>query len=195
MSHAVGQCSRPVGIPPKQPALLYLIHAATAAADGAKDSWLLTAIMASHDTLGTHQVVGKGGSVRARLQSLKLHRDAGPAAAGAHLLPLLAIVIFDQICNVGAITGFALSGKASSAREFLAWQALGSLFGLATQLSFAGMVRLGSVRFANTIDIGLAFLTAQLFSAYLFFHEPFTSAQWFGTVLIVIGVVLLAHGR
>lgn len=121
--------------------------------------------------------------------------SALPAAGTGYLLPILVLVVIDQICNVAANTSFALSGKAASVRTFVLWQIFGGLFGLATQLCFAGLVRFDSVRFANSIDIGLAFLSAQLFSAYLYFHEPFTRAQWLGTVLIVAGVLLVTKNR
>ena len=97
--------------------------------------------------------------------------------------PMMAtMVLLNQLLNVGATTGFALSGNSTSPRQFVVWQAVGSLFGFGTQLSFAGLVRFSSLEFANAIGIGLAFVSAQVFSAYAFFHIPFTSSSSiFGT--------------
>ena len=66
-------------------------------------------------------------------------------------------------------------------RTFVVLQILGGVFGLFTQLSYAGMVRYASLPFANATGIGLAFVSAQVFSAALLLREPFTLLQWAGT--------------
>ena len=50
------------------------------------------------------------------------------------------------------------------------------------------MVRYASLPFANATGIGLAFVSAQVFSAGLLLREPFTMLQWFGTGLVFAGV-------
>ncbi len=110
-------------------------------------------------------------------------------------LLILGIVPLNQIFNVAATIGFAYSGMADSAASFLLWQIVGSLFGLGTQITFAGMVRFFSLRFANAIGIGLAFFSAQFFGAHLYFHEAFTAVQWAGTALLFLGILLIALGR
>ena len=105
------------------------------------------------------------------------------------------IIFLNQALNVGATTGFALSGKSQTASRFVFWQIVGSVFGLGTQISFAGLVRFSSLEFANAIGIGLAFVSAQVFSAYLYFHVPFTGGQWFGTALVFIGILCIAVGK
>ncbi len=110
-------------------------------------------------------------------------------------LLILGLVLLNQILNVGATVGFALSGLANGAGTFVLGQAVGSVFGLGAQFTFAGMVRFFSLRFANAIGIGLAFFSAQLFGAYVFFHEPFTGVQWAGTALVFVGILLIALGR
>jgi hypothetical protein len=63
------------------------------------------------------------------------------AAAGSlQALLTLGLLSVNQISNIGATTLFALSGRADRWRTFILFQALGSSFGLLTQLSFAGMV-------------------------------------------------------
>ncbi len=110
--------------------------------------------------------------------------------------PLIVLVIFvNQALNVGATIGFALSGWSQSVRRFIFWQVVGSVFGVGTQISFAGLVRFSSLEFANAIGIGLAFVSAQVFSAYVFLHVPFTAWQWLGTGLVFIGILLIALGR
>lgn len=108
---------------------------------------------------------------------------------------LFAVVAFNQLFNIGATAGFALSGRASDARTFLIWQIIGSLFGLGTQLTFAGMVRLSSVSMANVMGIGLAFISAQVFVAFYFFRETFSPWQWFGTLLVFAGILFVTLGK
>jgi drug/metabolite transporter (DMT)-like permease len=109
--------------------------------------------------------------------------------------PTLGLIFLNQVLNVGATTGFALSGNSSTPQRFVFWQVVGSVFGLGTQLSFAGLVRFSSLEFANAIGIGLAFVSAQVFSAYVFFHIPFTAFQWLGTALVFVGILLIALGK
>ncbi len=105
------------------------------------------------------------------------------------------MVLLNQVLNVGATTGFALSGNSQTAQRFVFWQIVGSVFGLGTQLSFAGLVRFSSVEFANAVGIGFAFVSVQVFTAYVFLHVPFTGWQWFGTALVFIGILCLALGK
>ncbi len=124
--------------------------------------------------------------------------NPGVVAAVPASLPSLAtvagLVLFNQVFNVGATTGFALSGRADSTGLFLLWQAVGSAFGLGAQVTFAGLVRFLSLRVANAIGIGLAFVSAQIFGAFVFFHEPFAPVQWIGTALVFAGILLIALG-
>ena len=122
----------------------------------------------------------------------------GVAAAVPASIPgiaaIAALVHFNQVFNVGATTGFALSGRAGSTYVFLLWQAVGSAFGLGAQVTFAGLARFLSLRVANAIGIGLAFVSAQVFGAFVFFHEPFAPTQWFGTGLVFVGILFIALG-
>ena len=63
------------------------------------------------------------------------------------------------------------------------------------QLSFAGLVRFWSLTAANVIGIGVAFVSAQLFVAYLIFNESFQAPQWLGTAFVFVGLVLVAVGH
>jgi multidrug transporter EmrE-like cation transporter len=108
---------------------------------------------------------------------------------------IFALVLFNQVFNVGATTGFAMSGRAHSAGLFVLWQVVGSAFGFGAQLTFAGLVRFLSLRVANAVGIGLAFVSAQMFGAFVFLREPFTPAQWVGTGLVFAGIVCISLGR
>ncbi len=121
------------------------------------------------------------------------YRASLTRAQAAHLpLPLIAL---NQLMNIGATTCFAFSGRAASWTQFLIWQAVGSAFGLGTQLTFASMARLGSVRTASAFGIGLAFVSAELVSAHIIFREGFTRGQWAGVGLVFAGLVLISTGK
>jgi len=125
-----------------------------------------------------------------------LLNDLGVFASAAWSESLLAfsLLMVNQAANVGCYTLFALSGRTDRWRTFVILQILGGFFGLFTQLSFAGMVRYAGLPFANAAGIGLAFVSAQVFSAALILHEPLSTQQWVGTGLVFSGVLLIASG-
>jgi len=125
-----------------------------------------------------------------------LLNDLGVFASAAWSEALLAfsLLMVNQAANVGCYTLFALSGRTDRWRTFVILQILGGFFGLFTQLSFAGMVRYAGLPFANAAGIGLAFVSAQVFSAALILHESFSTQQWMGTGLVFAGVLLIAAG-
>lgn len=133
---------------------------------------------------------------------IKLRSSAGAGRGGAfglfgigQALLVPALVLLNQGFNVGATIGFARSGLAASLAGFVGWQIVGSIFGLGAQITFAGLVRFLSLKFANAIGIGLAFVSVQVFSAYVSFHEPFSPAQWLGTALVFLGILFIALGH
>lgn len=119
----------------------------------------------------------------------------GPRAAGGGGMYTVGLAVLNQIMNIGATTGFAFSGRSENAKGFLLWQIIGSVFGLGTQLTFAGLVRFSSVRWASAIGIGLAFVSAEVFSAYAIFREAFSRTQWLGVALVSVGLILIAGGK
>jgi drug/metabolite transporter (DMT)-like permease len=119
----------------------------------------------------------------------------GMAPTGRGGLLTIGIAILNQIVNVGATTSFAISGRCESFRDFLIWQIIGSAFGLGTQLTFAGLVRYASVQVASAIGIGFAFVSAEVFSAYLIFKEGFSGVQWLGVAFVFVGLMFIAWGR
>lgn len=118
------------------------------------------------------------------------------ATLGAlQLLVVVGFVAVNNFFNVGATLSFAASGHADRLRTFIFWQIVGGMFGLGVNLTFAGLVRYWSLSFANVTGIALAFVSAQVFAAYMVYHEPFGWPQWTGTGLVFAGVVLIALGH
>ncbi len=129
------------------------------------------------------------------LTALRGTRSAVAVSAGATVALVLALAVVNQAVNVGATACFAASAHAERFRTFLFWQVIGGIFGLGVQLSFAGLVRFWSLTAANVIGIGVAFVSAQVFAAYLLFNESFQAPQWLGTALVFVGLVLVAAGH
>ncbi len=119
----------------------------------------------------------------------------GMASSSRGGMITIGIAILNQIVNIGATTSFAISGRCEVFKDFLIWQIIGSAFGLGTQLTFAALVRFASVQLASAIGIGLAFVSAEVFSAYLIFREGFSGAQWLGVAFVFLGLMLIAWGR
>ncbi len=132
---------------------------------------------------------------------MKIKFDLPRIAAAVNLpnvlpaAPVLTVVLLNQFFNVGASASFALSGWANTTGSFVLWQIIGGLFGLGTQLTFAGLVRFTSLGVANVIGNGLAYVSVQIFAAYVLFHEEFTMTQWAGAVFVFIGIVLISLGH
>ena len=129
------------------------------------------------------------------LTALRGTRSAVAMSAGATVAVVLALAVVNQAVNVGATACFAASAHADRFRTFLFWQVIGGIFGLGVQLSFAGLVRFWSLTAANVIGIGVAFISVQLFAAYLLFNESFQVPQWVGTGFVFVGLVLVAVGH
>lgn len=129
------------------------------------------------------------------LAALRAIPPAVTTSAAASVAAVAVLVVVNQVVNVGATACFAASAHADRLRTFVFWQIAGGMFGLGVQLSFAGLVRFWSLSAANVIGIGVAFVSAQVFVAYLIFGESFAAPQWLGTVLVFAGLVLVAVGH
>jgi drug/metabolite transporter (DMT)-like permease len=132
--------------------------------------------------------------LRSLVGSMPSAQPNSQVAAGGGLYTI-GLAVLNQVMNVGATTGFAISGRSENMKGFLIWQIIGSVFGLGTQLTFAGLVRFSSVQWASAIGIGLAFVSAEVFSAYAIFREAFSRMQWAGVVLVFVGLILIAGGK
>jgi drug/metabolite transporter (DMT)-like permease len=129
------------------------------------------------------------------LAALRITKPAVVAFTGVQVAVLAGIIVMNQAFNVGATACFAASGHADRWRTFIVWQIVGGFFGLGVQLTFSGLVRYWSLTAANMIGIGMAFVSAQLFAAYLIFNESFALPQWLGTALVFVGIILVAGGH
>ncbi len=106
---------------------------------------------------------------------------------------LLIFVLFavNFVFNVCANASFKLSAASPNWRGLLAWQVAGNLAGLITVITLTWILRYIPLRTAFPITAGLTVIGVQVLAARLFFHEPITFAQWVGSFLIVLGIVLI----
>ena len=111
-------------------------------------------------------------------------------SAGVTLALLMTNLIFNIISNAG----FKVSAGSSSWREFLVWQVAGNLAGFITVLTLTGLLRFIPLHVAYPVTTGLAVVGVQVVAAWWLFHEPITTAQWLGTLLIAIGIFLVGRG-
>jgi multidrug transporter EmrE-like cation transporter len=106
---------------------------------------------------------------------------------------VLTLLLFgaNLVFNVIANSSFKASAGSSSWRGFLLWQVIGNLAGFVTVLTLTAILRSVPLRVAFPVTVGLAVIGVQVVGARLLFHEPVSTSQWVGTLLIVAGIMLI----
>jgi multidrug transporter EmrE-like cation transporter len=104
----------------------------------------------------------------------------------------LALTAGNMVFNIIANASFRLAADSANWRGFLVWQVIGNLAGLITVLTLTGLLRFVPLHVAYPLTAGLAVLGVQVVAAALFFHETISSAQWLGTLLVVLGILLIS---
>jgi len=106
----------------------------------------------------------------------------------------VALLAGNLLFNIVANASFKLSATSTGWRGFLAWQVIGNLAGLVTVLTLTGLLRFLPLHVAYPITAGLAVTGVQVMAARWLFGEAISSGQWLGTLLVVIGIVLVSRG-
>jgi len=104
---------------------------------------------------------------------------------------ILALVGTNLLFNIVANSSFKVSAFSPNWRGFLAWQVVGNIAGFITVLTLTGLLRYIPLSVAYPVTVGLAVLGVQIVGASVIFHEPIAPAQWLGTLLIVLGIMLI----
>lgn len=118
---------------------------------------------------------------RSRLQSLPMDQTGRVVALiGANLL-------FNIIAN----TSFKISAHSPDWRRFLLWQVIGNLSGFITVLALTGLLRYIPLSVAFPVTTGLAVIGVQVLAAVWLLGETVSPTQWLGTVLVVLGILLI----
>jgi multidrug transporter EmrE-like cation transporter len=112
--------------------------------------------------------------------------------SGRSTLITLALIVGNLFFNIVANASFRYSVAGSSWRSFLSWQILGNLAGFITVLTLTGLLRTIPLHVAYPVTTGLAVVGVQVAAAKYLFHEVVTPFQWIGTLLVVVGIVLIS---
>ena len=103
----------------------------------------------------------------------------------------IALIGSNLLFNIVANASFKLSAASPTWRGFLAWQVIGNLAGFITVLTLTGLLRFIPLHVAFPVTTGLAVIGVQVVAAEFLFHEPISSVQWLGTVLVISGIALI----
>jgi multidrug transporter EmrE-like cation transporter len=121
---------------------------------------------------------------------LKALLDASPVL-DAHGLTLAALFGANLVFNVVANASFKVSASSTNWRAFLLWQVIGNLAGLITVLTLTALLRYIPLAVAYPVTVGLAVIGVQVVGALILFRETISLMQWVGTLLIVMGILLI----
>lgn len=128
----------------------------------------------------------------------RLHVSAARLVADGSLWLPVVLVAANLIFNIVANAAFKLSAASATWRGFLVWQIVGNLAGFITVLTLTGLLRYVPLHVAYPVTAGLAVVGVQVVAARWLFDETISSAQWLGTLLVTLGIVLItrsAEGR
>ncbi|MGA2820145.1 MAG: hypothetical protein ABSF61_05755 [Anaerolineales bacterium] len=111
--------------------------------------------------------------------------------SGSSALIVLSLLAANLAFNVVANASFKVSALSANWRGFLFWQVVGNLSGFITVITLTWLLRYDALHVVFPLTTGLAVVGVQVLAAAWFFHETTTPAQWLGTLLIVLGIVLI----
>lgn len=116
---------------------------------------------------------------------------AAPSLSAKQGLLVGALFLANLICNIVSNTSFKLSAASETWKTFLTWQVVGNLVGFLGVLSLTGLLRFVPLHVAYPLTVGMAVVGVQVVAAGALFREPISPAQWVGTGLIVLGILLI----
>lgn len=106
----------------------------------------------------------------------------------------LVLIAGNLLFNIIANASFKLSATGVGWRSFLMWQVIGNLAGFVTVLTLTGLLRYLPLHVAYPLTAGLAVIGVQVVAARWLFGEAISSGQWLGTLLVLIGIMLVNRG-
>jgi multidrug transporter EmrE-like cation transporter len=108
-------------------------------------------------------------------------------------LTLLTFALFlaNFLFNVISNASFKYSAQSPGWNGIIAWQIVGNLAGFITVVTLTLLLRNTALNVAFPITAGLSVVGVQVFAAWLLFHEPISPVKWLGTLLIVLGIILI----
>ena len=110
----------------------------------------------------------------------------------SNILVPVSLVGINLLFNIMANASYKLSADSATTRRFLLWQIAGNLSGFITVLTLTGLLRFIPLRVAYPLTTGLAVIGVQVVAVRVFFHESVSLTQWLGTLLVVLGILLIS---
>lgn len=104
---------------------------------------------------------------------------------------MVGLLALNLVFNIIANASFKIAAFSPNWRGFLTWQVIGNLAGFITVLTLTGLLRYMPLSVAFPVTTGLSIVGVQVAAARLYFQEPISAAQWFGALLITIGIFLV----
>lgn len=114
-----------------------------------------------------------------------------PLLGSRENLLILILLVINLVFNVVSNAGFRLSAGSATLKDFISWQVIGNLAGFVTVLTLTGLLRYIPLHIAFPVTTGLAIIGVQLIAGRWFFGEVISVERWFGTILVVIGILFL----
>lgn len=118
-------------------------------------------------------------------------RTVTQALPARNVTETLVLFSANLLFNVIANASFKFSITNPTWRSFLTWQVIGNIAGFITVLTLTGLLRFIPLHVAFPVTTGMAVIGVQVLTARLLFHEQISPAQWLGTFLVVVGIMLI----
>lgn len=110
-----------------------------------------------------------------------------------NIILVLVLVAGNFLFNIIANASFKVSADSSNFRTFLIWQVIGNLAGLVTVITLTWLLRYIPLHVAFPLTTGLAVIGIQVVASGFLFGERITTPQWWGTILILLGILLIGE--
>jgi multidrug transporter EmrE-like cation transporter len=115
-----------------------------------------------------------------------------PLAKVQNPLLLVGIVAGNMAFNILANVCFKYSTTSANVPQFVAWQVVGNLAGFITVITLTWLLKYIPLHVAFPLTTGLAVIGVYVIGRMLFFKEPISNTQWLGTLVIIVGIVLIS---
>jgi multidrug transporter EmrE-like cation transporter len=123
----------------------------------------------------------------------QLAKELLPALDAKAVFISAILILANLLFNVVANVSFKYSAGGATWREFLFWQVVGNLAGLITVITLTWLLRYIPLHIAFPVTTGLTVIGVSLVAGHWIFREDFTNSQFLGTLLVVLGIVLLSR--
>lgn len=118
-------------------------------------------------------------------------QSTSQVSSGSDALASAILIGGNLVFNILANASFKFSAASLDWRQFLTWQVVGNLAGFVTVLTLTGLLRFLPLHIAYPVTAGLAVIGVQVIAAVWLFGESVSSAQWAGTLLVIMGIALI----